>query len=287
MSSRVLLLGGSGQVGTAIARLLPDVAAPSRARFDLTAGHDAAAGLLDETTPDLVINCAAYTAVDRAESEEAVATAINGDAVGMLAEVTGGRGLPLITFSTDYVFDGSARTPYLESSPTAPINAYGRSKLLGEQLALAANPRTLVIRTSWVISGTHPNFVSTMLGLARATRQIRVVDDQWGCPTVADDLAAATLQAIDRQVVGILHLTNEGETTWFELARAAIAEAGFDPDLVSPCPTEGYPTAAARPRFSVLGSERASNEGIPALPRWHDSLPSVVSGLSGARVDLA
>ncbi len=282
MRPRVLLLGGSGQVGTALTRLIPDVTAPTRDQYDLRVGADGISRLIEETTPEVVINCAAYTAVDRAESEEAEATAINGEAVGVLAQVTDAFGIPLITFSTDYVFDGSGRTPYVESSPTAPINAYGRSKLWGERLALQSNPRTLVIRTSWVISGTHPNFVASMLRLAREARPIRVVDDQHGCPTVAADLAVATIEAIDREVTGILHLTNQGETTWFELAGAAIVQAGLDPSLVSPCSTEEYPTTALRPSYSILGSERLTGLGITALPSWRGSLPGVVSALSGA-----
>ncbi len=200
---------------------------------------------------------------------------LNATAVGELAAAAARRTIPFVTFSTDYVFDGSAGEPYLESSPTAPINAYGRSKLAGERLALAAHPGTLIIRTSWVISGTHPNFVATMLRLARE-RELRVVDDQVGNPTVAADLATATLDALDRGVTGILHLTNTGSTTWYELARAAVEMAGGDVDRIGPCTTDEYPTAARRPRYSVLGSERRETLGIGALPHWRDSLGEVV-----------
>jgi dTDP-4-dehydrorhamnose reductase len=201
---------------------------------------------------------------------------VNGTSVGILAEVAAEAQIPFVTYSTDYVFDGQGREPYVESSPTDPINAYGASKLIGERLALQANPRTLVIRTSWVISGTHPNFVATMLRLAGEGRSVRVVNDQHGCPTVATDLARATLQAMKTSATGLLHLTNAGATTWFELARTAVALAGLDSDLIQPCPTEEYPTPARRPSYSVLGSERIEGLGMNALPPWQDSLPDVV-----------
>ncbi len=248
MSRRTLLLGGSGQVGTALKAALDDVIAPSRSELDLaTADLDSVHRLVAEIRPEVVVNCAAYTAVDRAEDETTLAEIVNGRAVGILAEIAARAGIPLVTFSTDYVFDGSADSPYLESSVTNPLNAYGRSKLLGEELALLSNPRTLIIRTSWVISRTHPNFVSTMLRLAREGREIKVVDDQRGCPTVADHLAVATIEALHRDATGLLHITNQGDTSWFHLAVAAITAAGLDPALVDPCPTSEYPTKAARP----------------------------------------
>ncbi len=157
MSRRTLLLGGSGQVGTALKAALDDVIAPSRSELDLaTADLDSVHRLVAEIRPEVVVNCAAYTAVDRAEDETTLAEIVNGRAVGILAEIAARAGIPLVTFSTDYVFDGSADSPYLESSVTNPLNAYGRSKLLGEELALLSNPRTLIIRTSWVISEPIP-----------------------------------------------------------------------------------------------------------------------------------
>ncbi len=277
MSRRTLLLGGSGQVGTALKAALDDVIAPSRSELDLaTADLDSVHRLVAEIRPEVVVNCAAYTAVDRAEDETTLAEIVNGRAVGILAEIAARAGIPLVTFSTDYVFDGSADSPYLESSVTNPLNAYGRSKLLGEELALLSNPRTLIIRTSWVISRTHPNFVSTMLRLAREGREIKVVDDQRGCPTVADHLAAAAIEALDRDAGGLLHITNQGDTTWFHLAVAAITAAGLDPALVDPCPTSEYPTKAARPAYSVLGSERTSELGLTSLPPWQDALADML-----------
>ena len=273
----VLLLGASGQVGSAFRGLLSDFHSLSHDEVDLASlTRSRAREVLSDTTPDLVINCAAYTAVDKAEEEEDLATAVNGEAVGVLAEVTAEHGLPLVTFSTDYVFDGSGTTPYLESDATEPVNAYGRSKLVGEKLALEANPHALVIRTSWVISGTHPNFVATMLRLASEGRELTVVDDQHGRPTVAGDLARAALDAVEKGASGVLHLTNEGTTTWFGLARSSIELAGLDPGLIQPCQTEDYPTPAARPAYSVLASERRDALGVGQLPHWRDSLPTLV-----------
>jgi dTDP-4-dehydrorhamnose reductase len=188
----------------------------------------------------------------------------------------------LVTYSTDYVFNGQGKQPYVETSRPDPINSYGRSKLIGERLALNANPMTLVIRTSWVISGTHPNFVETMVRLVSEGRSLDVVNDQQGCPTIADDLAIATLEALERSTRGILHLTNQGVTTWFDLARAAVDGAGLDPTLISPCATADYPTPAPRPAYSVLASERLEMIGMAPLPPWRDSLPALIEQLASA-----
>ncbi len=273
----IVVLGSSGQLGTAFARL-DGVVGFDRTRFDLSRfdGVDFSE-MLTELRPAAVVNCAAYTAVDRAEGEEELATLVNGHAVGEMSGRCAEASVPFVTYSTDYVFDGSARTPYLESHPTDPINAYGRSKLVGELAAIDSNPGALVIRTSWVVSGTHPNFVRTMIDLVKAGREPRVVDDQVGCPTVVSDLAQATVEAIQSHCSGLLHLTNQGQTTWFQLARTAVEMAGLDPGSISPCSTADYPTPARRPAYSVLGSEVAASMGLTALPRWEESLPEVVA----------
>jgi dTDP-4-dehydrorhamnose reductase len=260
-----LVLGSVCQLGSAITSLAEGSLAATRDDLDLgKASYDSVRRLVLSRAPSAIINCAGYTAVDQAEEEEDLATEVNGRAVGILAEVAADSGIPLVTFSTDYVFDGQAARPYLESDETNPISAYGRSKLEGEQLALAANPAALVIRTSWLISGTHPNFVATMLQVAKEGQPARVVNDQYGCPTVARDLARATLTAIEAEVSGVLHLTNQGPTTWFELALASIEMAGLDPSVVTSCTTAEFPTAATRPAYSVLGSERASQLDLVA-----------------------
>lgn len=273
----ILVTGGAGQLGTAFRRVLPDARYVDLADLDLTdPGRLAAA--LEEMRPEAIVNCAAYTAVDRAEQEEDLATAVNGEAVGVMAGHAARRRIPFLTFSTDYVFPGDGGEPYLESSPTDPVNAYGRSKLAGERAALAACPEALVVRTSWLVSGTHPNFVATMLRLA-AEGGVRVVDDQRGCPTMVDDLAPGAWAALRAGVSGLLHLTNSGETTWFRFARAAVARAGLDPGRIVPCATADYPTPARRPAYSVLGSERRGPLGLPDLPPWEESLAAVVEGL--------
>ncbi|CAN5519733.1 dTDP-4-dehydrorhamnose reductase [soil metagenome] len=277
----IVVLGAGGQLGTAFRSMIPDARFVDRSRLDLT-DTGAIEDRLAPMAPSAVVNCAAYTAVDRAEAEEDLATVVNAEAVAAMARYAAAADIPLVTYSTDYVFAGDGVAPYLESDPTDPVNAYGRSKLAGERAALRIHPATLVIRTSWVVSATHPNFVATMLRLAGKGEPWRVVDDQQGCPTMVDDLAAATLEALDAGVTGILHRANTGATTWFALARAAVELAGFDPGLVGPCPTADYPTPARRPAYSVLGSERAESLGLTPLPPWRASLEAVVAGLTAA-----
>jgi dTDP-4-dehydrorhamnose reductase len=272
----ILVTGANGQVGTAFRALLPDATFFTRSQLDLR-DIESVGPTLTTVEPGAIINCAAYTAVDRAEEDEDVARLVNAVAVGEMARYAADARIPFVTYSTDYVFDGTARQPYVESSPTAPINAYGRTKLEGEELALGYHPRSLIVRASWVISGTHPNFVGTMIDLGRR-QDLNVVDDQVGCPTVADDLAAATLAALDQDATGVLHLTNAGETTWYRLARQSLEIAGLDPERIRPCSTDDFPTEAARPVYSVLGSERRETAGIPPLPSWQASLPGVVRG---------
>lgn len=271
----ILLLGATGQLGTAFRTLLGDSAVPlGRNQLDLALTHDIRPALAAHR-PEGIINCAAYTAVDRAEDEEEPAFRVNALAVGELARFAAEHGIPLVTFSTDYVFDGSATRPYVEGDAPSPLSAYGRTKLAGERLALEY-PSSLVVRTSWVISGTHPNFIATIIRKAREG-PVRVVDDQEGIPTVAADLAPATWRAMAKGVSGLLHLVNQGQASWFELARAAVELAGMDPRLVQPCPSTEYPTKAPRPLYSVLGSERLGDLGIAPLPHWRQSLPEVVA----------
>jgi len=271
----VLVTGASGQVGTAFRSVIPAARFLKRSELDLSRPES----VYDEVIryePTAVLNCAAYTNVDRAEDEEELATRVNGVAVGEMARACADLGAPFVTFSTDYVFDGTAHGGYVESDSVAPINAYGRSKLVGERLVLEENSRSLVVRTSWVISSTHDNFVSTMLRLAAAGKQLSVVDDQRGRPTIADDLVTGTLLAMDAGVTGVLHLANTGETTWFELATRAIAAGGSSVALVAPCRSDEFPRPAARPECSVLNSERLDQFGLEELPPWRDGISEVV-----------
>ncbi len=278
-TGRPLVLGATGQLGSAVCRTIESARPVGRRDLDLQ--HATAAELarfIRQHAPDVVINCAAFTAVDAAETDRATAFAVNAVAVGRLAEVTAEADIPFVTFSTDYVFGGDADRPYVEDDPVDPINVYGESKAAGEQLALAANPRTLVVRTSWVVSGTHRNFVSTMLRLAETRNEIRVVDDQRGCPTVAVDLARGTRSLLQADATGVVHMTNTGATTWFELARTVVDLSPWSPDVV-PCSSGEFPTVARRPANSVLATDRLATLGVQPLPPWRESIPMVVAEL--------
>jgi len=275
----IVVTGGSGQLGTAFRHLLgDDVIFPSHTEVDFTDPEGAAAAVA-RLRPTLVINCAAYTAVDAAEEDRDTARLVNAVAVGELAAACARGGAGFVTFSTDYVFDGQSDRPYVESDPTSPVSAYGATKQEGETLALAAHPGALVIRTSWLLSGTHPNFAATMLRLG-ANREFRVVDDQRGHPTLASDLAPATLAAVDAGATGLLHLTNTGVVSWFELAREILTIAGMDPSVISPCSTAEYPLPARRPANSVLGSERIGDLGLTPMPHYRPALEAAVAGLT-------
>lgn len=275
----ILLTGATGQVGTALAPLLAErdrVVAPGRADLDLD-DPGSIRTRLDDLGPTVIVNAGAWTAVDAAEDAEDAATRANGASVGEMAAWAADHDAWLVTLSTDYVFDGSGDEPLLEDHPTDPVNAYGRSKLVGEEAAVAAGS-ALVVRTSWVVSGTHDNFVATMLSLLDRGIDPKVVDDQVGCPTVAADLARALVPLLDERPTGLLHLTNDGATTWFGLAREAAGLAGHEPDRLTPCTTAEFPTPAARPAWSVLGSHRREELGVARLRPWEDALIDVVAG---------
>ncbi len=269
-----LLLGGTGQLGTALRAELPDADAPTSRELNLLDPHLAATVIARK--PDCIINCAAYTDVDRAEVEVELATAVNASAVGELARAASELGVPFITFSTDYVFDGQAAQPYTESSLPNPINVYGRSKLEGERNAMRYDG-SLVIRTSWLISRTHDNFVSNVVAAAR-DGLVRVVDDQQGTPTAVDDLARAVVDAVKTRVTGLLHLAAVPPTTRLDLARAALDAAGLDPERALGVASATFSSAAARPAFGALVSERTATLGIAPLPSWQDRLALIVAG---------
>jgi dTDP-4-dehydrorhamnose reductase len=274
----IAIVGASGQLGTAFRQALGDGAlAVTRADLDLqelaTIGP-IVAGL----AVDAVVNCAAYTAVDDAEEDEATARRVNADAVEALAAACRSSDRRFVTFSTDYVFDGDKDDPYVESDTPGPRSAYGRTKLEGERRALDANPDTLVVRTSWLMSGTHRSFASTMLRLV-GEGPVRVVDDQKGHPTMVDDLAPAVLAALDAGATGVLHLANAGVTTWYGLARECAEIAGLDASHLTPCRTDDFPRPARRPRNSVLASERLSEFGLAPLPHYRPALEVAVHQL--------
>lgn len=275
----IVVTGARGQLGTAFRTLLGERATYlERNDLDLT-DTGSIRSTIESLDPTIVINCAAYTNVDDAETNEMLAFRVNAEAVSEMAGATAAVGSQFVTISTDYVFDGTSRVPYVESNATNPINVYGASKLEGEGLARAANPATLIVRTSWVLSGTHPNFVATMLRLGR-DRALKVVDDQIGHPTLVDDLALGIQRALDARATGILHLTNTGTVSWYELATEALAIGGLDVGNLSGCTTAEYPTPARRPQNSVLDSQRLEELGIEPLPPYRAGLERAVHDLA-------
>ena len=275
----IVVTGSEGQLGTAFRKVVPKNSVfLSRSDLDLT-NLDRIGPVVEALKPSIVINCAAYTAVDAAETDEETANAVNAYAVEELAVACRRVGARLVTFSTDYVFDGNAVGGYVESDVANPINAYGRSKRLGERLAVKADPDTLVVRTSWLLSGTHPSFLKTILSLISRGR-VSVVDDQFGHPTMVNDLAPAVLEAVELGSTGLLHLANAGVVSWYELACEIASIAGFDVNQVGPCTTLEYPTPAARPKYSMLQSERVGPLGLTPMPDYRGSLVQAVHSLN-------
>ncbi|BDZ51563.1 NAD(P)-dependent oxidoreductase [Frondihabitans sucicola] len=270
---RYLVTGARGMLGSDLVEALfgRDVTLLGRADLDVT---DRGAVLAAVEGHDVVINAAAYTRVDDAETHEDEALAVNGAAVGLLAEATAAQGAKLVTVSTDYVFDGTATLPYGEETPLDPLNAYGRTKAAGERLALAANPDgTYVVRTAWLYGRHGPNFASTMLRLAATNDTVTVVDDQIGQPTWTSDLAAQIVALVDADApAGVYHGTNSGRATWFDFAQAVFKVAGLDPDRVKPTDSSQFVRPAPRPSFSVLGHDAWQRAGLDAMRPWHEAL---------------
>ena len=273
-----LIVGATGQLGTAMRGLLPGATLLTRSDLDLV-DTTAIRSALDERSPTAIINCGAFADVDGAEADEPTATSVNCTAVGEMAVYAADHDIPLVSFSTDYVFDGTATRPYIETSRRNPVGAYGRSKACGERVALTRFPDALIIRTSWLISGMGTDFVSRIIRLV-TEKSIKVVDDQRGSPTIVDDLAVATLDALDVGSTGLLHVTNAGDATWFDLAVAAAESRGLDQTLITACTSEELPTRAKRPAYSVLASERRSDLGLLPLPHWRESLPLVMQRIA-------
>lgn len=230
--------------------------------------------------PDWCVNCAAYTAVDKAESEKEAAFAINATAAGILARACAANNTGFIHISTDYVFDGSSAEPYKEDAPTGPINTYGHSKLQGEQLVMQHDPNAIIIRTAWVYSAFGNNFVKTMMRLMKERESINVVEDQVGSPTYAADLARAIMHIIEggRIVPGIYHYSNEGRISWHEFA-LAIKEMIGSSCMVNPIPSSQYPTPARRPQYSLLDKSKIKTVFSVKVPEWRESLRGVVGKL--------
>ena len=268
---KILVTGGRGQLGRALVRRAGghEIVARDVDTLDiLTVTASAVAGF------DAVINAAAYTGVDKAESERDLAFAINRDGAGNLARACAEANVPMFHVSTDYVFDGQGSTPYREDAPIAPINVYGASKAAGEEVVREAGGT--IVRTSWLFGEGGPSFVHTMLRLSKDRPELRVVDDQWGCPTWADDLADGLVALAERRgPADTFHYCNAGETTWLRFAQQIIALAQRSTAFVA-LTTEQYPTPAKRPRYSVLSTEKLRAIGI-VPPAWTIGLARVVA----------
>lgn len=284
---KILVFGATGQVGIEIARRGRvrghDVTALARADADL-ADTATLASVICAHECDAIINAAAYTAVDRAEEEEALALTINGAAPGALARAAADKGVPFLHVSTDYVFDGAG--PHSPAHPTSPANAYGRTKLAGEQLIEAAGGNASILRTSWVFSAHGHNFVKTMLRLGAERDELTIVADQIGGPTWAGHIADALLRAARRMVDGkhseILHFSGAPDVSWADFAREIFAQAGLD-TRVSEIPTSAYPTPAQRPLDSRMDCSGLEDWGV-ARPDWREGLRLTLSEL-GCRPD--
>ena len=295
---KILVLGANGQVGHELRRALAPlgniVAATRDGKLadgseclaaDLAESASLAAAL-DAARADLVVNAAAYTAVDRAEDEPELADRVNHRAVGEIGAWAAAHGVRVIHYSTDYVFDGSAKRPYREDDATAPIGAYGRSKLAGERALAASGARHLILRTAWVYAAHGHNFLRTMLRLARERDELRVVADQIGAPTpahwLADATAAIAARWSDARVDGICHLTSAGQCSWHAFAQV-IVEAAVQRGLVDRAPrvsaiaTAEFPTRARRPAYSVLDGHRVEHEFGIARPDWRSGLDDVLA----------
>jgi dTDP-4-dehydrorhamnose reductase len=276
---RLLVTGAGGMVGAEIARQAQesaiDCAAFTHHELDITDANAVATAIRD-AAPSIVINAAAYTAVDKAEENESQAMLVNKTGAANLASAANDIGAGVIHISTDYVFDGEANEAYRPGDATNPINAYGRTKLAGEVAVSSACARHLIVRTSWVYSHDGHNFVRTMLRLAEARNEISVVDDQQGAPTSAADLASALLKAahsmLDRPVAGTFHFTNAGVTTWYGFANAVFEMRGLSDIKVRPISTAEFPTPAKRPAWSVLDCTTFEKE-FDVTPRtWRSAL---------------
>ncbi|MET9831089.1 dTDP-4-dehydrorhamnose reductase [Streptomyces sp. NPDC006385] len=283
---RWLVTGAGGMLGRDLVEELltrgEQVTGLGHADLDIT-GPEAIDRALAAHHPDVVVNCAAYTAVDAAETDEERALRINGDGPRLLARACAAHAARLIHVSTDYVFAGDARRPYAEDDPPAPRTAYGRTKLAGERAVLTELPAaSAIVRTAWLHGAHGRNFVRTMIALEARRATLDVVDDQRGQPTWSADLAATIADLAPRvgvDATGVLHATNSGEATWYDLAREVFRLLGADPDRVRPVPSEASPRPAPRPAYSVLAHERGRRLGLAPPRDWrtalHEALPLI------------
>jgi dTDP-4-dehydrorhamnose reductase len=289
---RIVLLGGSGQVGYELSRSLSPVAelvSPGRHELDLSGPVNLIEDRLQQLSPDILINAAAYTAVDQAESEPEQAYLINAHAPDVMAKVCKALGIPIVHFSTDYVFSGDSSSAWREDDKPSPLNVYGLSKLQGEQAIQESGAAHLILRTSWVYGNGGQNFLSAMKRLAQDREKLNIVDDQLGAPTWARHLADAVSQIVAMSYQGdddfwqhnsgVYHLTGGGRSSWYEFASAIfdfMRQADLKVPALSPIKSESYPTPARRPMFSVLDNSKIRNNFGIQLPDWKHSLKLVM-----------
>ncbi len=285
---KILVTGANGQLGWEIGQAAKDYPAfefvfVDRNSMDLSNPAELK-NVVDLFTPDAIINTAAYTAVDKAESEKELAHTINAQAVATLAGIAKEKQIPFITYSTDYVFSGNATQPYKTDTPLAPVNYYGQTKADGEQMAIEANPNSIIIRTSWVFSSHGNNFVKTMMRLMKERDALNIVGDQKGRPTYAKDLAIASIQMLEqinagKSFQGIYHYANTGETTWYDFAARIQSIGKLTCDLTA-IPSEQFPTPAKRPNYSVLDTTRMEKELGIQIPSWESALQQCMEIIS-------
>lgn len=309
MNPPILLIGTNGQVGRELKKMLPRVGETTsldRKQLDISKPEEIRSAIR-MFRPAIIVNAAAYTAVDKAESEQALARAINSEAPGVMAQEAAKTGALFVHYSTDYVFDGKKTTPYEENDPTNPQNVYGKTKLEGEQAVQSSGANHLIFRTEWVYAAEGRNFLLTILRLATQREELKIVCDQAGAPTWSRQIAKATTDIVSRifgqangslspaEVSGIYHLTAAGQTTWYDFAKAILEEARtIEPSTpwfaaatgclplitqrVIPIQAVEYPTPARRPAYSVLSNERLARVFSMRIPDWRSQLRSVFSG---------
>jgi dTDP-4-dehydrorhamnose reductase len=288
----ILITGCNGQLGNEMQLLakhnsqhryfFTDIVVPEGMKasmLDITKQEDVNA-FVQENHIDCIVNCAAFTAVDKAEESVELCRRLNSEAPGILAEAVGKRGGCMIQISTDYVFDGTAYTPYTEDAPTCPNSVYGTTKLDGENAVAAVCNKYMIIRTAWLYSTYGNNFVKTMIRLGKEKPELGVIFDQVGTPTYARDLAVAIMTAINKGIVpGIYHFSDEGVISWYDFTKAIHRIAGITSCKVKPLHTSEYPTPATRPHFSVLDKTKIKHTYGIEIPYWEDSLKECVSKL--------
>lgn len=281
MNKKILVTGANGQLGSELQELSScysqfEWVFADRSVLDLS-NLESISKVLETIQPQIIINCAAYTAVDKAETETELAEVLNHQAVGILAQWSANHDCRLVHVSTDYVFDGNSNVALTEEAPTGPINVYGQTKLAGEQACLRENPNAIVVRTSWVYSRFGNNFVKTMSRLMQERDSLTIVNDQIGSPTYAADLAQAILTIITHPhwQAGIYHFSNEGEISWYEFALAIQEIGGFD-CVLGGIPSSDYPTPAQRPHYSLLDKSKITTTFGVVVPGYRESLNTCI-----------